>query len=71
MVITAIDQSSAAADKRLNAGDVIVEVAQESVANTDDFQKRIDKLKKDGRKLALLLVANPEGELRFVTLNLQ
>ncbi len=31
----------------------------------------VDKLKKDGRKLALLLVANPEGELRFVTLNLQ
>ncbi len=71
VVITAIDQNSAAADKRLNAGDVIVEVAQEAVANTDDFQKRVDKLKKDGRKLALLLVANPEGELRFVTLNLQ
>jgi serine protease Do len=71
VVITAIDQNSAAADKRLNAGDVIVEVAQEAVANTDDFQKRVDALKKDGRKLALLLVANPEGELRFVTLNLQ
>ena len=50
---------------------MIVEVAQEAIANTDDFQKRVDKLKKDGRKLALLLVANPEGELRFVTLNLQ
>jgi serine protease Do len=48
-----------------------VEVAQEAIGNTDDFQKRIDTLKKDGRKLALLLVANPEGELRFVTLNLQ
>ena len=71
VVITAIDQNSAAADKRLNAGDIIVEVAQEAVGNTDDFQKRVDKLKKDGRKLALLLVANPEGELRFVTLGLQ
>ena len=71
VVITAIDQNSAAADKRLSAGDVIVEVAQEAVATTDDFQKRIDKLKKDGRKLALLLVANPEGEVRFVTLGLQ
>jgi serine protease Do len=71
VVITAIDQNSAAADKRLSAGDVIVEVAQEAVATTEDFQKRIDKLKKDGRKLALLLVANPEGEVRFVTLGLQ
>jgi serine protease Do len=71
VVITGIDQNSAAAEKRLNAGDTIVEVAQEAVGTTDDFQKKVDKLKKDGRKLALLLVANPEGELRFVTLSLQ
>lgn len=71
VVITGIDQNSAAAEKRLNAGDTIVEVAQEAVGTTDDFQKKVDKLKKDGRKLALLLVANPEGELRFVTLGLQ
>ena len=71
IVITSVDQASAAADKRLSAGDVIVEVAQEAVANTDDFQKKIDKLKKDGRKSALLLVANAEGELRFVALALQ
>jgi len=71
VVITGIDQNSAAAEKRLNAGDTIVEVAQEAVGTTDDFQAKVDKLKKDGRKLALLLVANPEGELRFVTLSLQ
>jgi serine protease Do len=71
IVITSVDQASAAADKRLSAGDVIVEVAQEAVANTDDFQKKIDKLKKEGRKSALLLVANVEGELRFVALGLQ
>jgi serine protease Do len=71
VVITAIDPSSAAAEKRLSVGDVIVEVAQEAVANADDFQKKIDKLKKDGRKSALLLVANANGELRFVALGLQ
>jgi serine protease Do len=71
VVITGIDQNSAAAEKRLAAGDTIVEVAQEAIGTTDDFQKKVDKLKKDGRKLALLLVANPEGELRFVTLSLQ
>jgi len=71
VVITAIDQNSAAAEKRLSIGDVIVEVAQEAVANTDDFQKRIDRLRKDGRKSALLLVANAAGELRFVALSLQ
>lgn len=71
VVITAVDPSSPAAEKRLSAGDVIVEVAQEAVANADDFQKKIDKLKKDGRKSALLLVANAAGELRFVALGLQ
>ena len=71
MVITGVDQGSAAAEKRLDAGESIVEVAQEAVGNADDFQKKVDKLKKDGRKIALLLVANAEGELRFVALSLQ
>jgi serine protease Do len=71
LVITGIDASSPAADKRLAAGDVIVEIAQEAVASTDDFQAKIDKLKKDGRKSALLLVAGADGELRFVALSLQ
>ena len=71
VVITAVDANSNAAEKRLNAGDVIVEVAQEQVASADDFQKKVDKLKKDGKKTALLLVANAEGEVRFVALSLQ
>jgi serine protease Do len=71
VVITAVEPGSAAAEKRLNAGDVIVEVAQEAVASADAVQKRIDALKKEGKKSALLLVANAEGELRFVALGLQ
>src|SRR5437762_12403925 len=71
VVITGVDASSSAADKRLTAGDVIVEIAQEAVANTGDLQAKIDKLKKDGRKSALLLVAGADGELRFVALSLQ
>src|SRR5271166_2349148 len=71
IVITGIDASSPAADKRLSPGDVIVEIAQEAVTSIDDFQAKIDKLKKDGRKSALLLVAAADGELRFVALGLQ
>jgi serine protease Do len=71
VVITSVDQNSAAAEKRLNAGDVIVEVAQEPIASPDDLQKKVDQLKKDGRKSALFLVANAQGELRFVALGLQ
>jgi serine protease Do len=71
VVITAVEPGSVAAEKRLNAGDVIVEVAQEAVADAEAVQKRIDTLKKEGKKSALLLVANAEGELRFVALSLQ
>ena len=71
VVITGVDGTSDAAEKRLSAGDVIVEVAQEAVSNAADIKKRVDQLKKDGKKSVLLLVANGEGELRFVALSVQ
>jgi serine protease Do len=71
VIITNVDASSDAAEKRLSAGDVIVEVAQEAVSNAADVKKRIDAVKKDGKKSILLLVSNAEGELRFVALSLQ
>ena len=71
VVIVDVDANSPAAEKRLNAGDVIVKVTDEEVANAADVQKRIDQLKKDGKKTALLLVANAEGDVRFVALALQ
>ena len=71
VVITSVDATSDAADKRLSAGDVIVEVAQEAVSSGADIKKRVDQLKKDGKKSVLLLVANGDGELRFVALSLQ
>jgi len=71
VIITGVDGSSDAAEKRLSAGDVIVEVAQEAVSNAADVKKRLDQLKKDGRKSVLLMVANGEGELRFVALSVQ
>jgi serine protease Do len=71
VVITSVDGTSDAAEKRLSAGDVIVEVAQEAVSNGADVKKRVDQLKKDGKKSVLLLVSNADGELRFVALSVQ
>jgi serine protease Do len=71
VVITSVDSSSDAAEKRLSAGEVIVEVAQEAVSNAADVKKRVDQLKKDGKKSILLLVSNADGELRFVALSVQ
>src|SRR5882757_9432138 len=71
VIVTGVDGNSDAAGKRLSAGEVIVEVAQEAVANAADVKKRVDQLKKDGKKSVLLLVSNAEGELRFVALSVQ
>jgi serine protease Do len=71
VLITGVDSTSDAADKNLSAGDVIVEVAQEAVSNATDVKKRVEQLKKDGKKSVLLMVSNGEGQLRFVALSVQ
>ncbi|MEZ5812128.1 MAG: DegQ family serine endoprotease [Rhizobiaceae bacterium] len=71
VVITEVEGGSVAADKGVNAGDVIVEIAQDSVANPDEVVSRIDELKDQGRKNALLMLSSKTGELRFVTLRMQ
>ena len=71
VVITGVEDGSPAAEKRIAAGEVIVEVAQEEVSAPADVVKRIDELKKQSRKSVLLLLANPQGELRFVALRIE
>jgi serine protease Do len=70
-VVTAVEQNSAAAEKQLKPGDTIVEISQTAVANAGDVQKRVEQLKTEGRKSALFLIANADGETRFVAMNLQ
>ena len=71
VLITAVEANSAAAEKQVLAGEVITEVAQETVATPKEFADKIDKLKKDGRKNALLMVSSKTGELRFLTLRIE
>jgi serine protease Do len=73
VVITGVDPSvdRSQPDKRLSPGDVIVEVQYEAVGNPGALQARIDALKAQGKKVAVLLVSNGVGETRFVALNLQ
>lgn len=68
VVISVVAPKSAAEEKRVKAGEVIVEFAQEAVKTPADIEKRIEKLRQQGRKNALLMLAAPAGELRFVTL---
>lgn len=71
VVITRVDPNSTAADKQIKPGEVVVEVGQESVSTPADVTKRVDQLKKDGRKSVLLLVAAASGDVRFVAIGLE
>jgi serine protease Do len=71
VVITGVDASSAAAEKRLAAGSTIVAIEQEQMAQPADVQRKVDALKKAGKKTALLLVATAEGDMLFVALPIE
>jgi serine protease Do len=67
LVVTEVKNSSAAAERGLRPGDVIVEAAQEPVKSVADLTAKIDAAKKAGRKSVLLLIQS-DGALRFLPL---
>jgi serine protease Do len=70
VVVNDVAKDSAAAERGIQPGDVITEIAQESVATPKDVMDRIGALKEQGRKNALLMLASKTGELRFVTVRM-
>jgi serine protease Do len=70
VLITEVAKDSAAAERGIAAGEVITEIAQESVSTPQQVIDRIAALKEQGRKNALLMLASKSGELRFVTVRM-
>ncbi|MBO0661735.1 Do family serine endopeptidase [Jiella sp. MQZ9-1] len=70
-LITAVDPNSDAAEKGVEAGMRITEVAQETVANASEVKAKIDTLKQDGRRNALLLLTAKNGDVRFVVVPIE
>ena len=70
VLISEVEEGSTAADKGITAGNVVVEIAQSSVDTPEDVIDRLGELKDDGRRNALLMVASPDGQLRFVTIRM-
>ena len=68
VLITSVDPSSTAAEKRLQPGEILLEVNQEPVSDPADAVKKIKALKESGKKTALLIVANGAGDAHFVAL---
>ena len=71
VLVAAVAPGSAAEEKRIAAGDVIVEVGQEKVSTPEDVKNRVEELRKAGRKSALLLIASENSELSFVPLKIE
>lgn len=71
VVVTDVAAGSPAAERRIVAGDVIVEIGQEAMKTPEDVSARIEELKGDGRRNTLVMVSNKTGELRFVSLRLE
>ncbi len=72
-VITEVAQDGAAADKRLEPGDVITEAGEQEVQGASDISSRIDEAKKAGKTSILLLIAKggKATEMRFIAMKLK
>jgi serine protease Do len=70
VVVTGVADNSPSAEKGVEVGDVILEVAQETVATPKEVQEKVDRLKTDKRRIALLLLINREGAHRHVGIRL-
>ena len=70
VVVTDVEPNSAAAEKQIKVGEVIVEINQDTVKTPAEVAAKMAALKDGGKKSALLLIANAQGEVRFVALAL-
>ncbi|WP_037151016.1 Do family serine endopeptidase [Rhizobium freirei] len=71
VVITEVAPGSAAAEKGLKPGDVVVEVAQEFVQTPGAASDKVSSLKREGRRNAQMMIASPNGDLRFIAVPLE
>ncbi len=69
VAVTAVDATSPAGGK-LKPGDVVVEVNQIGVGDPADVASKLQAVKDGGKPTALLLVSNPQGDVRYVAVGL-
>lgn len=69
VVITGVEPNSAAAEKSLRPGDVIVEVSQEKVSSPGQIAEKIREVREADRSSVLLKI-NRNGDRRFVAVRI-
>jgi serine protease Do len=71
VVVTSVAEGSAAAEKGVVPGDIILEVGQAAVANPADVETQLAALASGERRAAVLLLVRPDGvTTRYVALRL-
>ncbi|MEM1313890.1 MAG: DegQ family serine endoprotease [Pseudomonadota bacterium] len=70
VIVSEVDPAGAAAEKNIQAGDVIVEVGQEPVATPAEVLEKAEAAREAGRRSVLLLVSS-SGQLRFIAVSLE
>lgn len=70
VVITHVDPKSEAAEKGIQPGDIIIEVAQEKVESAAAAKKQLDKAIAD-KKPSVLLLVDRAGENRYVAIKIE
>ncbi len=68
VLVTSVSPDSAAADKQLIPGDVLLEVNQQEVKSPKDVVAKVDEARKANKKSVLLLVQGQGGDAHFVAL---
>ena len=69
VMVVAVDGASAAAEKGLQPGDIIIEVGQEEVANPADVESKIEAHREQNKNTVLLLL-DRKGDLQFIAVRL-
>jgi len=71
VVVEKVEQGSEAEEKGVHEGEVIVQVSQTDVSAPEQVIARLEELKAEGRRTAMLLVSGADNQLRFVSLRFE
>ncbi len=68
VLIASVETGSEAEERGLEAGMIVIAIAQELVASPEEASERLQALKENGRQNAFLLLSRPDGETFIETL---
>jgi len=71
VLVLDVPANTAAYEKGIRKGEVIVEIAQDFVESPEDVAGKINDLKSDDRRNAYLMIANQKGDLRLVAVPIE